>query len=115
MPCLAACFNPPAHGHNYMVEVTVSGEVDPKTGMVMNLFDLKRILLDVLEEFDHKNLNLDMPYFESGFPRRKTLPGSLDASSISKSHRTFSTRFGCMRMKICMRMSRRPQVSTSPA
>ena len=57
------CYNPPAHGHNYMVEVTVAGEVDPKTGMVVNLFDLKRILLHVLEEFDHKNLNLDTEEF----------------------------------------------------
>jgi len=67
------CHNPPAHGHNYMVEVTVSGEVDPKTGMVVNLFDLKRILLNVLEEFDHKNLNLDMPYFEGRIPTSENL------------------------------------------
>ena len=67
------CYNPPAHGHNYMVEVTVSGEVDPKTGMVVNLFDLKRILLNVLEEFDHKNLNLDMPYFEDRIPTSENL------------------------------------------
>ena len=67
------CYNPPAHGHNYMVEVTVAGEVDPKTGMVVNLFDLKRILLHVLEEFDHKNLNLDMPYFEGLIPTSENL------------------------------------------
>ncbi len=67
------CFNPPAHGHNYMLEVTVSGEVDPKTGMVINLFDLKRVLLAVLEEFDHKNLNLDMPYFASQIPTSENL------------------------------------------
>jgi len=67
------CYNPPAHGHNYLVEVTVSGEVDPKTGMVVNLFDLKRILLNVLEEFDHKNLNLDMPYFEDRIPTSENL------------------------------------------
>jgi 6-pyruvoyltetrahydropterin/6-carboxytetrahydropterin synthase len=67
------CYNPPAHGHNYMVEVTVSGEVDPKTGMVVNLFDLKRILLNVLEEFDHKNLNLDMPYFKDRIPTSENL------------------------------------------
>jgi 6-pyruvoyltetrahydropterin/6-carboxytetrahydropterin synthase len=67
------CYNPPAHGHNYMVEVTVVGEVDPKTGMVVNLFDLKRISLNVLEEFDHKNLNLDMPYFESRIPTSENL------------------------------------------
>jgi 6-pyruvoyltetrahydropterin/6-carboxytetrahydropterin synthase len=67
------CYNPPAHGHNYMVEVTVLGEVDPKTGMVVNLFDLKRILLNVLEEFDHKNLNLDMPYFKDRIPTSENL------------------------------------------
>ena len=67
------CYNPPAHGHNYMVEVTVLGEVDPKTGMVVNLFDLKRVLLTVLEEFDHKNLNLDMPYFEDRIPTSENL------------------------------------------
>lgn len=67
------CYNPPAHGHNYMVEVTVVGEVDAKTGMVVNLFDLKRILLDVLEEFDHKNLNLDMSYFTDRIPTSENL------------------------------------------
>jgi len=67
------CYNPPAHGHNYIVEVTVLGEVDSKTGMVVNLFDLKCILLNVLEEFDHKNLNLDMPYFEDRIPTSENL------------------------------------------
>ena len=67
------CCNPPAHGHNYLLEVTVSGEVDPKTGMVINLFDLKRVLLAVLEEFDHKNLNLDMPYFADRIPTSENL------------------------------------------
>jgi len=67
------CYNPPAHGHNYMLEVTVVGEVDPKTGMVVNLFDLKLALLKVLEEFDHKNLNLDMPYFKDRIPTSENL------------------------------------------
>ena len=62
------CYNPPAHGHNYMIELTVSGDIDPKTGMVVNLFDLKRVMLDVIEEFDHKNLNLDMTYFKDRIP-----------------------------------------------
>lgn len=62
------CYNPPAHGHNYLLELTVSGDIDPTTGMVVNLFDLKRVLLDVIEEFDHKNLNLDMPYFNDQIP-----------------------------------------------
>jgi 6-pyruvoyltetrahydropterin/6-carboxytetrahydropterin synthase len=67
------CYNPPAHGHNYMLEVTVSGEVDPKTGMVINLFDLKRVLLTVIEEFDHKNFNLDMPYFNDRIPTSENI------------------------------------------
>jgi 6-pyruvoyltetrahydropterin/6-carboxytetrahydropterin synthase len=67
------CYNAPAHGHNYMLEVTVSGEVDPKTGMVINLFDLKRVLLDVIEEFDHKNFNLDMPYFNDRIPTSENI------------------------------------------
>jgi 6-pyruvoyltetrahydropterin/6-carboxytetrahydropterin synthase len=67
------CYNPPAHGHNYLLEVTVSGEIDPKTGMVVNLFDLKQVLLAVIEEFDHKNLNLDMPYFNDTIPTSENL------------------------------------------
>jgi len=67
------CYNPPAHGHNYLLEVTVSGEVDADTGMVINLFDLKRVLLAVIEEFDHKNLNLDMPYFKDRIPTSENI------------------------------------------
>ena len=67
------CYNPPAHGHNYMLEVTVAGEVDPHTGMVINLFDLKRVLLAVIEEFDHKNLNLDIPHFKDRIPTSENL------------------------------------------
>lgn len=68
-----ACYNEPGHGHNYMLEVTVSGEVDRHTGMVVNLFDLKRVLLDVIEEFDHKHFNLDMPYFKDRIPTSENI------------------------------------------
>ncbi len=67
------CHNKPGHGHNYLLEVTVAGEVDRKTGMVVNLFDLKRVLLDVLEEFDHKNLNLDTAYFQGQIPTSENI------------------------------------------
>lgn len=67
------CYNPPAHGHNYLLEVTVAGEVDSKTGMVINLFDLKRVLLEMIEEFDHKNFNLDMPYFTDRIPTSENI------------------------------------------
>ncbi len=61
------------HGHNYLLEVTLGGRVDPVTGMIMNLYDLKRVVTDVLEEFDHKHLNLDTPYFARILPTTENL------------------------------------------
>ena len=58
-----ACNNSPGHGHNYLFEVTVEGDPD-QSGMVVNLTDLKSVLKQVLEEFDHKHLNLDTSYFK---------------------------------------------------
>lgn len=52
------CNNPHGHGHNYRVEVTVSGAVDPSTGMVCNLVDLDSFVEEeILERFGHQNLN----------------------------------------------------------
>jgi 6-pyruvoyltetrahydropterin/6-carboxytetrahydropterin synthase len=52
------CNNPYGHGHNYSVEVTVAGRVDPRTGMVCNLVDLDSFVHEkILERFDHQNLN----------------------------------------------------------
>lgn len=52
------CNNPHGHGHNYTVQVTVSGEVDPETGMVCNLADLDAFAqVNLLDRFDHANLN----------------------------------------------------------
>lgn len=60
------CNNYWGHGHNYTVEVTVRGPVDPITGMVMNLSDLKLYMKDVLmSQLDHKNLDKDVPYFKN--------------------------------------------------
>ena len=59
------CNNKNGHGHNYTVEVTVRGQVDPQTGMVMNLVDLKKHMLTVIEALDHRNLDVDVPYFEN--------------------------------------------------
>ena len=54
------------HGHNYKLEVTVKGPIDQKTGMVMNIADLKTILeRRVLNLFDHKNIDQDVDYFRS--------------------------------------------------
>ncbi|MBS1669745.1 MAG: 6-carboxytetrahydropterin synthase [Bacteroidetes bacterium] len=58
------CNNPNYHGHNYELEVKLTGEIDPATGYVMDLKKLSDIIEEnVLEKFDHKNLNLDVSYF----------------------------------------------------
>jgi len=52
------CNNPHGHGHNYALEVTVSGQVSPATGMVCNLVDLdEAVHRNVIDRFDHQNLN----------------------------------------------------------
>lgn len=67
------CTNPHGHGHNYVLYVTVAGQVDPATGMVINITDLKRIVNGVLEQFDHKHLNEDTPYFREQQPTTENL------------------------------------------
>jgi 6-pyruvoyltetrahydropterin/6-carboxytetrahydropterin synthase len=53
------CNNPHGHGHNYVVEVTVAGQVDPVTGMVCNMVELDEcVRREVVDRFDHTNLNL---------------------------------------------------------
>ena len=59
------CNNPNYHGHNYVVEVKVTGYLDPKTGYVMDIKRLSDIIGEqILDRFDHKNLNLDVKEFE---------------------------------------------------
>lgn len=55
-----------AHGHNYKVEASVVGDVDPKSGCVMNLTDLKAMILQVIEPMDHKRLDTDIEFFRDG-------------------------------------------------
>lgn len=67
------CNNPHGHGHNYVVEVLVGGDVDAETGMVVNLAALDEVVRKkVLDRFDHTNLNLD-PYFKNQAPTTENL------------------------------------------
>ncbi|GHO43889.1 6-carboxy-5,6,7,8-tetrahydropterin synthase [Ktedonospora formicarum] len=68
------CANPNGHGHNYILEVTVRGEPDRKTGMVLNLTDMKRIVNEqVIDLVDHKHLNYDVPWLEEVIPTTEML------------------------------------------
>jgi 6-pyruvoyltetrahydropterin/6-carboxytetrahydropterin synthase len=67
------CNNPYGHGHNYSIEVTLSGPVDPRTGMVCSLVDLDDFVrLNVLERYDHENLNRS-PEFQKQVPTTENL------------------------------------------
>jgi 6-pyruvoyltetrahydropterin/6-carboxytetrahydropterin synthase len=67
------CNNPHGHGHNYFVEITVSGTVDPHTGMVCNLADLDGwVRENVIERYDHQDLN-HLPEFTRTVPTTENL------------------------------------------
>lgn len=67
------CNNPHGHGHNYTLEVTVSGPVDESTGMVCNLVDLDGFVQrEVLERYGHQNLNT-LPEFRDEVPTTENL------------------------------------------
>jgi 6-pyruvoyltetrahydropterin/6-carboxytetrahydropterin synthase len=68
------CNNPYGHGHNYVVEVSVSGAVDPATGMIANLADLDSYVeREVIEPFDHKSLNEDVAAFRENVPTTENI------------------------------------------
>ena len=61
------CARPSYHGHSYVCDVTVRGELDETTGMVVDLGQLDRVLAaEVRDRFDHRNINLDVPEFGDG-------------------------------------------------
>jgi 6-pyruvoyltetrahydropterin/6-carboxytetrahydropterin synthase len=67
------CSNPRGHGHNYVIEVLAAGEVNPDTGMVVNMATLDDVVCTrVLKRFDHTNLNLD-PLFTARVPTTENL------------------------------------------
>lgn len=68
------CNNPNGHGHNYVLEVTVCGEVHPETGMVLDLKTLKKLVTDeIINKVDHKNLNVDVPFLKDVIPTAENL------------------------------------------
>ncbi|MEJ2584052.1 MAG: 6-carboxytetrahydropterin synthase [Robiginitalea sp.] len=68
------CNNPHFHGHNYELIVSVTGPIDPETGFVMDMKDLKDLIRNEVEEaFDHKNLNEQVPEFRSLNPTAENI------------------------------------------
>jgi 6-pyruvoyltetrahydropterin/6-carboxytetrahydropterin synthase len=68
------CSNLNGHGHNYTLEVTVKGEVNPRTGFVVDLKDLKDIMnREVVDAMDHRHLNKEVPEFANQIPTTENL------------------------------------------
>lgn len=68
------CANPGGHGHNYVLEITVGGELDPETGMIADLKWVKEMMdRYVIDHVDHRNLNTDVPFLEGIVPTAENL------------------------------------------
>ncbi len=68
------CANPNWHGHNYELDVTVEGPIDPETGYVLDLKALRDLLEErVIQDVDHRNLNLEVPWLEGVNPTTENL------------------------------------------
>jgi 6-pyruvoyltetrahydropterin/6-carboxytetrahydropterin synthase len=77
--------NPHGHGHNYTLDVTVVGEVDPRTGMVLDLKDLKKLLeAEVLRLMDHRFLNKEVPVFAHKIPTTENMAVEIWNLLVSK-------------------------------
>lgn len=68
------CSNPNGHGHNYVLEVVIAGEIDPLTGYVIDLSILKKIIHEhVISKVDHKNLNTDVEFLDGIIPSSENI------------------------------------------
>lgn len=68
------CSNPNFHGHNYEMDVKISGELDPESGILMDLKVLKEVIeKNVEQRYDHKNLNMDCPEFVNKIPTAENI------------------------------------------
>jgi 6-pyruvoyltetrahydropterin/6-carboxytetrahydropterin synthase len=110
------CSNENWHGHNYIIYVTVKGEVDPETGFVINLTQVSEIIQKkVLDKVDHKNLNLDVDFMHGILPSTENfaiaiwnqleasinkLGGTLHCVKVQETEKNFVEYFGTLNLKL---------------
>jgi 6-pyruvoyltetrahydropterin/6-carboxytetrahydropterin synthase len=79
------CNNPAGHGHNYLLEVTVAGDVQPDTGYVVDLKVLKDIIrTEVIAKVDHKNLNVDVDFLRDRIPTAENIAAGIWEQLVGK-------------------------------
>lgn len=68
------CSNPNWHGHNYILYITLKGEVDPKTGLIIHLSQVSKLIKEkILNKLDHKNLNLEVDFLANKVPTSENI------------------------------------------
>ncbi len=72
-----ACFSEFGHGHNYILEAYFTGEINPQTGLLVNLIDIEPLLKAIVAEFDHKHLNFNHPHFKDLVPTTENMAAYL--------------------------------------
>ena len=81
------CANRNGHGHNYTLEVTVAGDVDPVSGFVMDLKALKDVMeREVVQVYDHRHLNLEVPEFHAALPTTENIAVAIWRRLVGKIH-----------------------------
>ncbi len=100
------CNNPHGHGHNYTLEVTVAGEPDPVTGMVLDLKELKEILeREVMQRMDHRHLNHEVPELAGQIPTCENIARVIWQFTGAKDKaRNDCSTCDCMSRRICLRI-----------
>ena len=97
------CNNPHGHGHNYVLEVTVAGEPDPATGMVLDLKELKEILQrEVTDRMDHRFLNYEVPELAGQIPTCENIAAVIGGCWSRRLRAGNCIVCGCMRPRTCL-------------
>ncbi len=79
------CANPNGHGHNYILEITVAGEIDAKTGYLIDLKELKKIIKEnIISKVDHKHLNYDVDFLNGIIPTAENITIAIWNELINK-------------------------------
>ncbi len=93
------CSNPNWHGHNYIMYVTVKGEVNPNTGFVMNLKELSSVIrTHIIEPVDHKNMNVEVPFMKGIMPSTENLAIAV-WNELEKHLNPYDAQLHCVRIE----------------
>ncbi len=93
------CSNPNWHGHNYILHITVKGDVNPETGFLINLKDLSRLIREkIIDKLDHKNINLEVDFMKGRYASTEMLAIGI-WEQIEKEVNALGAEMHCVRLQ----------------